>query len=307
MANEKECINRVYIPEQCRKEMRVILERPVTIVQAPMGHGKTVAVKEFLQNEEVRIIWIDLKHCVNDKWWDYFCSEVRDNFPDEQELCDEIARCGQPGNGQTINHVIRIINFLQPDHPLVYVIDNFHLAFNQLVPSLIEKSAEKGSDNTHVVLLTQNTYSGMFHELMVKGKLAILDRDLFLFREQDIMNYFRLYDIRLSSDDARDLMKLTEGWISALYLILTKSSEENLLVIPQSIYEIIDFGWFSKLTEREAELLYHVVLLGDFSFSRGVFFSWIFYERRPVYRYRWQAGWPKSHCHKTWKPERMER
>ena len=271
MINEKESISRVYIPEQCRKEMRVILEKPVTIVQAPMGHGKTVAVKEFLEREEVKIIWIDLKHCVNDRWWDYFCSEVRNKFPDEQDLYDEIVRRGRPGNGQTINHVIRIINFLKPDYPLVYVIDNFHLAFNQLVPSLIEMSAEKSACNTHVVLLSRNTYSGMFGELRRKGKLAILDRDLFLFRENDIVNYFRLYDIDLSAEAAGDLLNLTEGWINALYLILTRSTEDNLLAIPQTIYEIIDFGWFSKLTEQEAELLYHVVLLGDFSFEQVQF------------------------------------
>lgn len=271
MSYENRSVKKVYIPKQCRDEMQVILERPVTIVQAPMGYGKTVAVREFLKNKEVRMIWIDLKQCVNDRWWDYFCRSVRENFPDQQELCDEMVRCGRPGDGQTINQVIRIINSLKPDHPLVYVIDNFHLAVNQLVPRLIEMSVEKSHSNTHVVLLTQNVYSHMFRELTAGGRLGILDRQLFLFQEQDIENYFGMNDMELTPGQAGRLLNLTEGWISALCLMLTASKGNDTFIVPPGIYETIDSGWFSKLSEQEAELLYHVALPEEFTFEQAQF------------------------------------
>lgn len=269
MTNTNVYTNKIYITEQCRDQMPVILERPITIVQAPMGYGKTVAVREFLKDKEAMVLWVDLKSCAANRRWDYFCKVIRDHFPDHQDLCNELESCGVPNDEETVYRIIDIIDGFQTERPMIYVIDNFDLVCNQFIFLLLRVAAEHGYHNTHAVLLTRNAYSGTFDELILKGKLAIIPHDVFLFHEEDIKNYYLLCGIDLKPEAVNRLMYLTEGWISALYLFLLQLAREESFIIPSTLYEIIDFGWFSQLAEKQIDFLYHVSVLGDFSFQQA--------------------------------------
>ena len=37
-----------------------ILSSPLTVIEAPMGYGKTVAVREFLRRENLAVIWVSV-------------------------------------------------------------------------------------------------------------------------------------------------------------------------------------------------------------------------------------------------------
>ena len=46
-------------------ELSMIYEYPLTIVEAPMGYGKTTAVKSFLKSERIHPLWISFHNSGN--------------------------------------------------------------------------------------------------------------------------------------------------------------------------------------------------------------------------------------------------
>ncbi|WP_032079177.1 hypothetical protein [Clostridium drakei] len=65
-----------------RKRIDCILSKvydyPLTIVEAPMGFGKTTAVKEFLQSEKNPYIWITFLNSLESTTsiWNQFSEEI---------------------------------------------------------------------------------------------------------------------------------------------------------------------------------------------------------------------------------------
>lgn len=51
---------RILVRERINKLLTGIFEYPLFIVAAPMGYGKTTAVREFLRSREVNHIWVSL-------------------------------------------------------------------------------------------------------------------------------------------------------------------------------------------------------------------------------------------------------
>ena len=51
---------RILSRERINKLLAGILEYPLFIVAAPMGYGKTTAVREFLKHKRINPIWVSL-------------------------------------------------------------------------------------------------------------------------------------------------------------------------------------------------------------------------------------------------------
>lgn len=46
-----------------------ILSSPLTVIEAPMGYGKTVAVREFLRRENLAVIWVSVLDSPDGAFW----------------------------------------------------------------------------------------------------------------------------------------------------------------------------------------------------------------------------------------------
>lgn len=52
-----------------------ILSSPLTVIEAPMGYGKTVAVREFLRRENLAVIWVSVLDSPDGAFWRSLCRE----------------------------------------------------------------------------------------------------------------------------------------------------------------------------------------------------------------------------------------
>lgn len=50
----------LYFSQRLLRALYATLKTPLTIVQAPMGYGKTVAVRKFLRSRRVRVVWTSI-------------------------------------------------------------------------------------------------------------------------------------------------------------------------------------------------------------------------------------------------------
>lgn len=47
----------LYFSPRLRETLAGIFSRPLPLIEAPMGYGKTVAAREFLRGREIRLVW----------------------------------------------------------------------------------------------------------------------------------------------------------------------------------------------------------------------------------------------------------
>lgn len=68
-----------------------ILSSPLTVIEAPMGYGKTVAVREFLRRENLAVIWVSVLDSPDGAFWRSLCREF-ERLPETAETARAAAQ-----------------------------------------------------------------------------------------------------------------------------------------------------------------------------------------------------------------------
>lgn len=63
----------LYFPDRITEAMNGIFDYPLTIVEAPMGYGKTTAVREHLGNAHANILWQKVNDSSTNSFWNGLC------------------------------------------------------------------------------------------------------------------------------------------------------------------------------------------------------------------------------------------
>ena len=62
----------LYFSERLSDTMNGILDHPLTIIEAPMGYGKTTAVREYLNKAGVNVLWQRVYDDLTSNFWNGF-------------------------------------------------------------------------------------------------------------------------------------------------------------------------------------------------------------------------------------------
>jgi len=80
----------IYKRKQLGQALEGIWEYPLTVVEAPMGYGKTTAVKEFLKDSEAKVLWQTLVDDSASGFWRGFCTMLKKIDASCAERCSQI-------------------------------------------------------------------------------------------------------------------------------------------------------------------------------------------------------------------------
>ena len=61
-----------YFSEQLTAALKKITDYPLTVIEAPMGYGKTTAVKEYITNSDFEVLWQTVYDNVDIHFWGNF-------------------------------------------------------------------------------------------------------------------------------------------------------------------------------------------------------------------------------------------
>lgn len=263
--------NTLYFTDALLKKLPLILEKKLTIMEAPMGYGKTVAVKEYLRKQQADVVWICFSRSIGMNSWEFFCQSLEEQLPHCPELGKRLRTLGLPEDDQTIYQVIRLLREADFRRPVVFVLDDYQVVNTVRLSKLVEGLVHIGCPNTHAVLITRDMYCGNSEVLNLKGDLGFIGRADFVLDQNDILTYYNMCGVALTPEDTALLYQTTDGWISALYLYLLRYKEEGVLAFPTNIYELMDLELFSRLSEDAQNFLYAVCPLGTFDFQQADF------------------------------------
>lgn len=100
----------LYFPERITEAMNKIFDYPLTIVEAPMGYGKTTAVREHLGNAHTNILWQRVHDSSINGFWDRFCrlfGEV------DFDLSHKLLQLGFPNDSVSLQEAIKLFEEIE--------------------------------------------------------------------------------------------------------------------------------------------------------------------------------------------------
>lgn len=256
--------------EHIRSQLSNLYDYPLTVVVAAMGYGKTTLVRDFLDEIEANYVWLSVERDENSVQyiWD---SLTRQLAKTEPELGKQLNDLGFPIDAPQRDRILKIIE----DHVYmtntVLVIDDYHFAHSPELDRLMERIVWSNITGLHVLIISRTKPEMNIDELILKKYCCLLKNDLFELSRDDIKEYFKLFGHDVSPDTARQVHEISEGWITAVYLITQRYCEIGRLEPGRGIESLIETAVMSRYTEEETRILMSLCVLDSFTLQQAVY------------------------------------
>lgn len=261
------------------------LSRPVTLVTANAGSGKTTLVADVLQNFGEPFVWYQLDHTDSDAWvfLSYLTHGIRQVIPGFgnamfaylEESSSELARHPERAVDVLLNEVLE-----QIEQQLVVVLDDYHhLGAETPVHAVLDRLLSYLPDVLHVIIISREMPPLSLARLRAQTPHSIIDRADLLFTDEETQQLFRkIFDLELTSEQLAEYRERTHGWITALQLVRQLAQRASpgvpaggqhelpdmIDILRQSERDIFDYfaeEVFAAEEQKTQQLLLHISLL----------------------------------------------
>ncbi len=195
--------------------------RPVVLVAAPAGFGKTTLLTQWLATSPVSraTAWVTLDQGDNDpvRLWTYLAAALeRAGCP----LPPETARFVAANAGEIVTRVLPglLAALAAMPEDTVIVLDDFHFVREQACHEQVGFLIEHLPPGCHVLIATRADPGLRLGRLRASGQLGEVRASDLAFSAEEATALLAQHQVRLSSPHVAELVDRTEGWPAGLYL-----------------------------------------------------------------------------------------
>lgn len=256
--------------ERINKILSAVYDYPLTIVEAPMGFGKTTAVRSFLKTVKHSPLWIAFMHADESAsyFWEKFSFEIAKI---EENISARLKTLGFPSDIPQFEKVLSLLNDIPFKEKTVLVIDDFHLSAEMSVNRFLLELAAERIDNLHIVIITRDTTNLDFAEPLSKGLCHVISQQKLRFDDQEVRDYCRMMAGNISEEDLKRINDYTEGWISLIYLILLGLENGIPVGMNNSIDALVENVLYNVYEERIRRFLLKLSVMDVFTIKQALF------------------------------------
>ncbi|HWQ62678.1 MAG TPA: LuxR C-terminal-related transcriptional regulator, partial [Negativicutes bacterium] len=249
------------------QSLQGIWQHPLTVAQAPMGYGKTTAVREFLANSQARVLWQTVFDSSAAAFWSGFSRLLGGLDP----VCGRsLAALGVPGDSLLREEAVELIGAVKFPVPTAIVIDDYHLLSSAAIDRFFERLIQADIPGLHIVIASRSRFGENTAELALKGHCLLLDKRHFELTAGEIDEYCKERGVRLKPEEAAFLHAYTEGWISAVYLcVLDYRQTGRLEQQPASLNELMDKVVYQPRSAEMKEFLTAICIFDSFTLAQA--------------------------------------
>ncbi len=257
----------LYTRKSLNRFLQGVWEYPLTVVQAPMGYGKTTAVREFLRGCQAKVLWQTVFDSSPAAFWGGFSRLLARIDP----VCGQnLAGLGVPADSLLREEAVEIMGAVKFPASTVIVIDDYHLLSDENIDRFFERLVRADIPGLHILILSRSAFGENTAELMLKRHCLLLDKRDFALTAGEIAEYSKLRGVRLNLAEAAFLHSATEGWISAVYLyVLDYRQTGRLDQQPASLYELIDKVVYQPCSAEMKKFLAAICIFDSFTLAQA--------------------------------------
>lgn len=247
-----------------------IFEYPMTIVEAPIGYGKTTAVREFLSNRDCTVLWLSFLSSEDtiSFFWNSLSLEIGKL---DAEMGVRLKNLGFPADAPQTANVLSILNGLDFERDTVLVIDDFHMVKGPKISSFLALIAREPPDNLHITIITRDTSNLDISELIAKGLCNILPQQTLCFTDSELRDYCWLMGYHPGETELNKISEYTGGWISMVYLTLLGIRQGIPVGMSDVIDELVDKALFNTYDDAIRLFLLKLSVMDAFTAEQALF------------------------------------
>ncbi len=245
---------------------------PLTLVVAPVGFGKTTAVRGFFQSRRQRPLWVAFLHPAESIsfFWEKFTAELEKLSPNGAA---RLKALGFPCNVPQYEKVVGILNGIQTKKKIALVVDDLQLCSDPVVCRFLMQLVMEKIENFRLIIITRSTSNLDYAEPLSKGLCQVISQQNLKFTEEEVTEYCRLAGDWITEADIRKINSYTDGWISLIYLVLTGLENGIPVGMNDSIDELVEKVLFNVFDDRIKNFLFMLSVMDVFTVEQAVFIT----------------------------------
>jgi LuxR family maltose regulon positive regulatory protein len=190
----------------------------LTLVDAPVGFGKTVLVQSWCDRGDTPIAWVSLDAGDNDpaRLWTHVATAV--NRIREGLGRTALARLRTPRVPTEVAVEELLKGIAVYDAPLVIVLDDLHVVTNPECLGSLEIAIDRLPGNGRIVVATRSDPLFALGRLRGRGALGEIRARELAFDAEEIRSVLEREGIAADDEAVELLLERTEGWPAGVYL-----------------------------------------------------------------------------------------
>ena len=241
-------------------------KRPMTLISAPAGYGKTVAASSWLEASDSSSAWVSLDDSDNDLrlFLSYFLSAIQTIFPNFGRETQTLA------NASTLAPVSILARSLiseidRVEQAFVLVLDDFHLITDKSVLDLISQLLRHPPEPLHLVLICRRDPYLPIPLLRARRFLTEIRTQDLRFTETEIEDLLtQMMGTMVDPSTAARLSERTEGWVTGLLLAVFSMRNQGrldpALLEPQVDAQYVMEYLFTEVFSRQPSEITHYLM-----------------------------------------------
>ena len=211
-------------------------EKPLTLIVAPAGYGKSILASQWLDVTALAGAWVSLDNGDNDLRviLDYIIEAIQSVAPQQELKTRSFLEAHKLPSVKVISQ--HLLNDLEqiPD-PFILVLDDYHLIHTDSIHDLFSELLVHPSPHMHLVLTTRRDPPLPLTSLRARGMLNLISTKDLRFTVQETKSFLeRFLRIAITDNTAQVLEERMEGWVTGLHLaalsIRNEADQERLIV-----------------------------------------------------------------------------
>lgn len=201
--------------------VRAGIWRPLTLIVAPAGYGKTTLVSQWMAETDRPVAWLSLDEDDNDplRFLAYLLAAVRRIVPEVGEGMDGIApKTDVPDMTGLLTQTL-LVPVSMTDTPLALVLDDFHSIHAKVVRDAVSWLIDHLPPSMHLLITTRQEPALSVPLWRARDQVTEIRRSDLEFDGTEAHAFLeRAFSLDLAADVIARVRSRTEGWAAGLQL-----------------------------------------------------------------------------------------
>jgi len=260
----------LFIRPRVNKLLAKAIKKPLVMVCAGMGYGKTIAVSDFVRESELPTIWMQFSEFDNIglSFWENFTGAIEHV---NKLLAEECKDLGFPDSEDKLNQYFFQLDRLMAKQRFLMVLDDVQLVKDAAVMNFIEHLIYKSSSNRTLILICRDLEQINTSGPWIRDMETNLNENDLNFTESELAQYLLQQGLSEEIPNLPEIFKDTEGWafiINFLVRILKKSpgyTGHIRGVMKKNITRLMEREAWNVISERLQRFLVRLSLVNRLS------------------------------------------
>ncbi|MCP4376012.1 MAG: hypothetical protein GY794_07545, partial [bacterium] len=240
-------------------------QRPLTLVSAPAGYGKSTLASSWLDTCECPGAWVSLDADDSDLrgFLTYLAAAIQMLFPKAIQQTQALLKATELPPGKVLARML-LNELAQLEKSFILVLDDYHRIRELAIHDLLKKLLNHPPPALHLVLVTRHNPPLSLTTLRARGQMTEIREQDLRFSTADTMDFLhQAMALPVDAQIAAVLNDWTEGWVTGLRLaILSMRRQEDMDRILPSLSEenrhITEYLISEVLSQQPADISHYL-------------------------------------------------